>query len=81
MTAEWRVALAGLRPGDRLGNERRSRGGEGAAARTPACAATAVATGGRPALVVRPETEDGAGIAEAFAGLDVRAGRCSSRPI
>ena len=46
MTAEWRVVLAGLRPGDRPGGERHSRGGEGAAARTPTCPATAVAAGG-----------------------------------
>lgn len=35
MTAEWRVVLAGLRPGDRPGGERHCHGGEGAAARTP----------------------------------------------
>ena len=46
MTAEWRVVLAGLRPGDRPGSEHRSRVGEGAAARSPACPATAVAAGG-----------------------------------
>ena len=29
LTAKWRVVLAGLRPGDRPGGERHSRGGEG----------------------------------------------------
>jgi len=29
LTAEWRVVLAGLRPGYRPGGERHSRGGEG----------------------------------------------------
>ncbi len=29
VTAEWRVALAGLRPGNRPGGERHSRSGEG----------------------------------------------------
>jgi hypothetical protein len=29
LTAEWRVVLAGLPPGDRPGGERQSRGGEG----------------------------------------------------
>jgi hypothetical protein len=48
LTAEWRGVLAGLRPGGRPGGERHSRGGEGAAARTPACPATAVAVGRPP---------------------------------
>jgi hypothetical protein len=65
--------LAGLRPGDRPGGERHPHCEEGAAARTPARPATAVAAGGEAGARRAARGGGRAGIgAEAFAGLDVR---------